>query len=59
MGIIYEELKDLPCQIVGQTPTSGYSFDASKAIEHGEFVGLALDEDNESDRTDERIDQWD
>jgi flavodoxin I len=58
MGTIFEELTNMEIQVVGQTPTSGYTFDASKAVVNSEFVGLALDEDNESDRTDERIDKW-
>ena len=35
-----------------------YNFEDSEAVIDGEFVGLALDEMNESDKTDERIDAW-
>lgn len=38
--------------------TDGYTFDDSAAVEDGKFLGLALDEVNENDKTDERIDAW-
>jgi flavodoxin I len=44
--------------VVGFTGTDGYSFDDSEAVVDGHFVGLAVDEDNESNLTDERIDKW-
>ncbi|MGK7929678.1 MAG: flavodoxin FldA, partial [Spirulina sp.] len=31
---------------------------ASKAVKNGKFVGLALDDDNESDKTSDRIQKW-
>lgn len=58
IGTIYEELKDKGCTIIGQVDTEGYSFDDSKAVYEGKFVGLPLDEDNESDQTESRIDKW-
>jgi flavodoxin I len=36
----------------------GYEFTESKAFRDGKFVGLALDEDNQSDLTEERIKKW-
>ncbi len=38
--------------------TDGYTFDDSEAVEDGKFVGLALDDVNEDDKTEERIDSW-
>lgn len=35
-----------------------YSYDSSEACVDGQFVGLPLDESNESDQTDKRIDAW-
>jgi flavodoxin I len=58
MGTIYEELKDKGCTVIGQVNTEGYSFDDSKAVYDGKFVGLPLDEDNESDLTESRIGNW-
>ncbi len=37
---------------------SGYEFDESESVIDGKFVGLAIDEDNESDLTEKRISDW-
>ncbi len=58
IGTIYEEIKDKGCTLVGQVETDGYSFEDSKAVYDGKFIGLPLDEDNESDQTESRIDNW-
>lgn len=58
MGVIYEELKDSGCTFVGQVSADDYSYSSSIAVIDGKFVGLALDEVNESDKTEERIDNW-
>lgn len=59
MGILYEDLKDSGCSFIGnKVSTDGYSFSSSIAVVNGAFVGLALDEVNESDKTAERIDNW-
>ncbi len=42
----------------GEWPVDGYEFDESAAVEGDHFIGLALDEDNQSDLTDERIASW-
>ncbi|HAG84604.1 MAG TPA: hypothetical protein DCL61_26490, partial [Cyanobacteria bacterium UBA12227] len=58
MGILEEKISELGGQTVGYWPTNGYEFNESKAIRDGNFVGLALDEDNQSDLTEERIEAW-
>lgn len=58
MGTLYEAVKDKGCTIVGETETESYEFDDSTAVVNGIFVGLPLDEDNESDLTDGRINKW-
>ena len=58
MGIIYEDIKDSGCTIVGKVSAKDYSFSSSIAVIDGMFVGLALDDINESDKTEERIDAW-
>lgn len=58
MGIIYETIVDKGCSIVGSVPSENYSYDTSRADIGGLFVGLALDEDNEYDKTDSRINDW-
>lgn len=58
MGDIYEGLKGCGATFVGQVATDGYTYDDSAAVVDGKFVGLALDDVNEDDKTDERIDAW-
>lgn len=58
MGIIYEAIKDKGCKIIGAVSKSGYNYDASRAENGAEFVGLPLDEDNEYELTDSRLGEW-
>ena len=55
---IYNAAKGAGANIIGAVPTDGYTFDDSEAVVDGKFVGLALDEVNEDNKTDERIDAW-
>ena len=43
---------------IGSWSTEGYEFADSRAVEGDTFTGLALDEDNESDKTAERLAAW-
>ena len=36
----------------------GYTFDDSEAVIDGKFIGLPLDDINEDDQTDSRIEAW-
>lgn len=59
MGIIYNELKDSGAIFIGTgVSTEGYEYEDSVAVVDGAFVGLPLDADNESEKTEERIDAW-
>ena len=58
LGTIYEQVNSAGANVVGFTSTSGYYHDGSKAQIDDKFVGLILDEDNQSDLTDERIENW-
>lgn len=58
IGILEEKISEQGGMTVGYWPTAGYEFTASKGVREGQFVGLALDEDNQSDLTDERIKTW-
>ena len=44
--------------IIGQTSTDGYDFSDSQSVVDGKFVGLVIDEDNQDDKTSERIKNW-
>lgn len=52
----YEKVKD--GNIVGQTSTDGYDFDESNTVVDGKFVGLVIDEVNQEDLTDSRLEAW-
>ena len=58
LGTIYNDLKDSGATFVGSVDPSDYTFDGSDAVVDGQFVGLPIDEVNESDKTDERISNW-
>ncbi|MBF2020560.1 MAG: flavodoxin FldA [Hydrococcus sp. C42_A2020_068] len=58
MGILEEKISSLGGKTVGYWLTDGYDFNESKAVKNGKFVGLALDEDNQSELTEQRIKQW-
>jgi flavodoxin I len=58
LGIIEESLSKTGAELIGQWPVEGYDYNASKAEKNGSFVGLALDDDNQSSETDTRINQW-
>jgi flavodoxin I len=58
MGILEEKISEQGGTTVGFWSTEGYEFNKSKAVKNGKFVGLALDEDNQSELTDQRIKAW-
>jgi len=58
MGTIYEHIVKSGANIIGFTSVESYYHDASKAQINDKFVGLVIDEDNQSELTDERIKTW-
>lgn len=59
VGIVGEIIKNNGGKIVVHWPNDDYDFENSKAdLGNGYFLGLALDEDNQDDSTDQRIDDW-
>ncbi|MDY6206040.1 MAG: flavodoxin FldA [Prevotella sp.] len=58
IGEIYRAVKEGGANVVGEVSTEGYTFDDSDAVVDGKFVGLPLDELNEDDKTEPRIDAW-
>ena len=55
---VAEKVRERNGQVVGAWPTAGYTFTQSWAVEEGRFLGLALDEDNQSDLTQGRVKAW-
>lgn len=62
VGILGEVVMENGGQLIGATSTEGFDYDESKAefTHEGEvyFMGLAIDEDNQADQTDERLLPW-
>ncbi|UUO05456.1 flavodoxin [Blastopirellula sp. J2-11] len=59
MGELWGAIQKRGAELVGVWPAAGYQFDESQAMYDDEhFVGLGLDEDNESDQTEDRIRTW-
>jgi flavodoxin I len=58
IGILYDALQNSKAEFIGDWPIDGYNHSESKAERNGSFVGLALDEDNQPELTDQRIRQW-
>ena len=58
MGTLYNVIDEKGAELIGRWSTEGYSYESSTAVVAGGFVGLALDEDNQADMTEERINKW-
>jgi len=58
MGMLYEAVVAQGGNVIGGWTNEGYDFDESKSLVDDSFVGLALDEDNQSELTQERITAW-
>ncbi len=58
VGLLEKKIAGLGGKTVGYWPTDGYEFSDSKALRNGKFCGLALDDDNQSDLSAERIQVW-
>jgi|TARA_B100000073_G_scaffold321112_1_gene301374 flavodoxin I len=58
LGILEEKITAKGGSTIGHTSTEGYNYDFSKAEKDGQFVGLAIDNDNEPELTEDRVDSW-
>ncbi len=58
MEELHSYFKKAGATMVGYVDKSGYTFDESKSTVGDKFCGLPLDEDSESDMTDERLTKW-
>ena len=58
IGELYNGIKASGATFLGSVDTDGYTFDDSEAVVDGKFVGLPLDDVNEDDKTDTRIEAW-
>ncbi|WP_444888532.1 flavodoxin FldB [Microbulbifer sp. JMSA008] len=60
LGYLHAQLLACGARAVGYWPAEGYEFEESKGLteDGSQFVGLALDEENEFDLSEERIGRW-
>ena len=58
MKELYDAAVEAGATVLPGVSTDGYTFDDSEAVEGDKFLGLALDDVNEDDKTEERIDAW-
>jgi flavodoxin I len=58
LSLIHDGIKVTGARHIGTWPVDGYEHSDSKAVEGSQFIGLLLDEENQSDLTDERIHNW-
>lgn len=60
LGYLYRQITAQGAEVIGAWPIHGYEFESSQAVlEDGlHFAGLALDEENQSELSEARIEQW-
>jgi len=58
IGIMATFFEGRGALIVGKFPLEGYTFEASKAVINGQFMGLPLDQENQARLTNGRIEHW-
>ena len=59
IGILGKIVVENGGEIIGLWSTKGYDFEASEAeFLPGWFMGLAIDEDNQGEMTEQRVEQW-
>ena len=58
MKELFDVVVEAGAKVLPGVSTDGYTFDDSEAVDGDKFVGLALDDVNEDDKTEERIDAW-
>jgi flavodoxin I len=58
IGILGRKFIERGAELVGFTPADRFEFTYSQGVADGMFMGLALDDENESERTPERVTEW-
>lgn len=58
VGIMAEILEAQGASLCGFTSTEGYEFESSRAQREGQFMGLAIDYENQGSMNKERIASW-
>ncbi|MCF8390455.1 MAG: flavodoxin [Bacteroidales bacterium] len=58
IGLMAEILIEKGAKLVGYTSTEGYSFESSKAVVGDQFLGLAIDYENQGSMNKDRVKNW-
>ncbi len=58
IGLLGLKFEEKGAELVAFTDAGPYDFDESMGSDDGMFLGLALDEDNEPDKSEDRIAEW-
>ena len=58
LGILGRKLRERGAKLIGFTSTAGYQYTKSDGEENGQFMGLALDFDNQANQNAPRISAW-
>lgn len=58
IGIMASILRERGAKLVGFTSTKGYNFEASRGVEGDQFMGLAIDYENQGSKNKERVNAW-
>lgn len=58
LGKMHDVFVSLGAKAYGYTPTEGFDYEYSLAEKEGKFCGLAFDNVNQEDLTEERVSQW-
>ncbi|MEA4810251.1 Flavodoxin B [bioreactor metagenome] len=58
IGILADFMVSSGATLVGKTSIEGYLFEQSRALRDGQFLGLAIDIENQSSQTHQRIKDW-
>lgn len=58
IGVMAEFIESRGGKVIGHVKNEGYTFDASRALIDGQFVGLPLDFENQEELNEERIKKW-
>jgi flavodoxin I len=58
MAVLYEKVNEKGAIVTGFWPVNDYDFGDSQARKDDHFVGLVLDNDNQSEKTNIRISKW-
>lgn len=58
MRVLYDIAVKNGAEIIGFTSTEGYKYEESESVIDNQFVGLAIDENNQDDETPDRIMDW-